>query len=91
MYRVSILMRCSTLWSISRAALLVKVSRRIALRGDAPFEEMGDPIGDDPRLAASGSCYDEDGSVGRRDDLELLLVEFLFVIEARLPGRYVAV
>ena len=43
---------------ISAAALLVKVTARMARAGDALVEQLGDAVGDDPRLPAA--CPGED-------------------------------
>ena len=53
--------------SISRAALLVKVTARIAVRADlSGLDEPGDARGEHARLAAAGAGEDESRFLGQR-------------------------
>ena len=52
-------------------------------RRDAGLEETGDAVGERAGLAAAGAGDDEQGPGPGEDDLELLLVEFLLVVDRR--------
>src|SRR5205823_667612 len=59
------------------------------LRGHpADAEEPGDPVGDDPRLAAAGAREHEEGPVARRHRLALRRVQ---VDEERLAVEHLAI
>ena len=65
--------RWSTRSSISRAALLVKVSRRMFSGGDGVAQQVGHPVGQGARLARSRPGNDQ-RLPGRRGHRRILLV-----------------
>ena len=66
----------STRWRISSAALLVKVMARMRERADAVLvDEVGDAMGEHPRLARAGAGDDEQRTLGVDDGVELVGVE----------------
>ena len=62
---------------ITPAALLVKVTARIALAWHALFDQMRDAIGDDARLAGAGAGQHEQRAFGRQHSFALAFVQFV--------------
>ena len=74
--------------SISRAALLVKVTREHAAGRDvAGLDQPGDARGEHARLAAAGAGEDQRVLVGKRDRVQLLRIE-VFEVERQSPAFY---
>ena len=71
----------STRRSISRAALLVKVSSSIASGSRPAVEQPGHAPGERAGLAGAGAGDDEERAVGRLDDRLLLVVELAAGVE----------
>ena len=82
MRRVSMVTSCSTRLSISRAALLVKVTRRMSRRIDAVLDEPRDAVGERARLAAPRAGDDQHRPLAGHDHLELLGVQLVLVADA---------
>ena len=66
---------CSMRSRISRAALLVKVTARMRSPGPADLHEVGDTVGEDPRLARAGTGDDKHRSAGGEHSFALRVIQ----------------
>ena len=72
----------------SAAARFVNVTARIRHGGDVlDADQVGDPMGEDARLARAGAGEDQQRAVGRRDGARLLGVEGADDLAPRGPSR----
>ena len=70
--------------------LVGESEKKDGLGRDTPFQEVSDPIGDHPRLAASRTRDDQNGTIGRSHHFQLFLIEIVLIVEERLPRSCVA-
>ncbi len=77
------LIRLSTRPSISLAALLVKVSSRMASGRGAGFHEAGHAVGQGPGFAAAGPRNDQERALIAHHHFQLLIIELTAIVDLK--------